>query len=176
MPPRQLVVERAAIGQAGQGVGAGFGGVGFDQSRLFLEFFLGVFQLSFHLLVGRQQFRHGGNDGRRFAVVVGRQLLVDFLDAAAVLADVRGDPHRQVVELRHRFVRAALLRASSPARHGAIRPRSHQPANRPHIAIRKPKIASINMTDMIVNGRRRLFPHAGTGRARRVVSQAPPAA
>ena len=109
VPPRQLVVERPPIRQAGQGVGAGFDGVGFDESGLRLNFFFGVFQLSFHLLVGRQQFGHGGDDGRRFAAVAGRQLLVDFLHAAAVLADVRGDLHRQTVELRHRFMGAALL-------------------------------------------------------------------
>ena len=104
-----LVVEGPAIRQAGEDVGAGFGGLHFHEPRLFVELVLHGTELRLHRLVGLDQPRDGRDHALGFVGRADGQFLVDLFDPAAVLPDVGRHVAGQVFQPREDFLGQALF-------------------------------------------------------------------
>ena len=85
------LVERAAIGQHGQGVGAGFRGVTDQLLRLGLQLGFGGMQLLLHPLVGLDELVHRLEHGGRFLILRRVEFVRDATHEGLVLVDVGRD-------------------------------------------------------------------------------------
>ena len=108
----KLVVKGPAVGQQRQGIGAGLGGAGLNLVRLFAELVLGRGKLLVHVLVCLDQFCHRVDDHRRVALANRAELVVDFLDLAAVLIDIESRASRQLLQTHENLRGAARFRVT----------------------------------------------------------------
>ena len=127
------LVEGAAIGQRGQGVGAGFRGVTDQLLRLGLQLGFGGLQLLLHPLVGLDELVHRLDHGGRLLVLRRVEFVGDAAHERLVLVDVGCDvvgQFAQPFEDLARSVSASSVRGRPFCQRGSL-PRSHQPPSSP---------------------------------------------
>ncbi len=100
-------LERPAVADQSQGVGAGFGRMRFDQPDLLAEPVFGLVQPALDGLVGIDQLGDDVEDLGGFVQRIAPQFDVDFLDARIVFAQVDGHARGQFLQAAQQFLGAA---------------------------------------------------------------------
>ena len=108
-PAAQFVVERAAVGQPGQGIGAGLHRVGLDELRLLRQALFRLLESLLEPVVGLDHLLDRAEDLIRVGHGDGCQVVVDAIDLAAVLVDILRHAGRQFLEMHEHQPHAGHL-------------------------------------------------------------------